>query len=58
MFGQTATVAHQTRLISADMRTRTEALQRECERIVTMLRSSDGSMESKAHGMNGEHRIR
>ena len=47
MFGETATVARQTRLISADMRTRTEALQRECERIVTMLRSSNGSVESR-----------
>jgi len=41
MFGQTATVAHQTRLISTDMRKRTEALQHECERIVAMLRNSD-----------------
>ena len=41
MFGQTATVARQTRLISTDMRTRTEALREECERIVTMLRNPD-----------------
>jgi len=41
MFGQTATVAQQTRLISTDMRTRTEALREECERIVTMLRNPD-----------------
>jgi len=47
MFGETATVARQTRLISADMRSRTEALQRECERIVTMLRSSSWSRESR-----------
>ncbi len=37
-FTQTATMAHATRLISADMRDRTETLQRECERIVAMLR--------------------
>lgn len=42
MFGQTATVAQRTRLISTDMRSRTEALQQECDRIVTMLRSSRG----------------
>ena len=45
MFGQTATVAHQTRLISTDMRTRTEALQHECERIVTMLRNPNRIVE-------------
>jgi len=45
MFGQTATVAHQTRLISTDMRTRTEKLQHECERIVAMLRNSDRVVE-------------
>ena len=41
MFGQTATVARQTRSISTDMRMRTEALQHECERIVAMLRDPD-----------------
>jgi methyl-accepting chemotaxis protein len=41
MFGQTATVAHQTRLISTDMRMRTEALQQECDRIVALLRDTD-----------------
>jgi methyl-accepting chemotaxis protein len=41
MFGQTATVAHQTRLISTDMRVRTEALQQECDRIVALLRDTD-----------------
>ena len=40
MFGQTATVAHQTRLISTDMRARTEELQQECDRIVAMLRNN------------------
>ena len=39
-FSQTATLAHRTRSISSDMRVRTEALQRECERIVTTLRRS------------------
>ena len=42
MFGQTATVAQKTRLISTDMRARTEALQQECDRIVAMLRSNGG----------------
>lgn len=46
MFAQTATVAYQTRVISTDMRARTEALQQECERIVTMLRASDGLVEA------------
>jgi len=46
MFGQTASVAQQTRLIGTDMRTRTEALQQECDRIVTMLRDS-GSLDGR-----------
>ena len=41
-FAQTTTMAHRTRLISADLRTRTEALQHECERIVVLLRQSGG----------------
>jgi methyl-accepting chemotaxis protein len=39
-FAQTATTAHRTRTISGDMRRRTEALQREGERIVALLRQS------------------
>ena len=37
-FVRTATVAQQTRTISSDMRRRTETLQRECDRIVALLR--------------------
>ncbi len=37
-FDETASVAHRTRTIGAEMRIRTETLQRECDRVVAMLR--------------------
>jgi sensor domain CHASE-containing protein len=39
-FVETASVAHRTRTISAEMRVRAEALQAECDRIVAMLRGA------------------